>query len=102
MKTRLLLGLLISVLACGCAGSIDVESMILDFDRYDEDLQAVAEDQTVTQALESGRQKRAEAGALAERGKKQEAVPVVEQALADAHLALEMQRMDTAARRAEQ
>ena len=101
MKARLLLGLLIPVLACGCAGSIDVESMLLDFDRYDEDLQAVAEDQTVKQELESGRQKRAEAGALAERGKKQEAVPVVEQALADARLALEMQKMDAAARRAE-
>ncbi|MFH1689392.1 MAG: OmpA family protein [Candidatus Eisenbacteria bacterium] len=102
MKARLLLCLLIPVLACGCAGSIDVESMFLDFDRYDKDLQAVAEDQTVKQALESGRQKRAEAGALAERGKKQEAVPVVEQALADARLALEMQKMDAAARRAEQ
>lgn len=102
MRARLLLGLLIPVLACGCAATIDVESMFLDFDRYDSDLQAVAQDQTVKQTLESGRQKRAEAGALAERGKKQEAVPVVEQALADARLALEMQEMDAAARRAEQ
>ncbi len=101
MKARLLLVLLVSVLLSGCAGSIDVESMLLDFDRYDEDLQAVAEDQTVRQELESGRQKRVEAGALAERGKKRAAVPVVEQALADAHLALETQRMDAAARRAE-
>lgn len=102
MKARFLLCLLIPVLACGCAGSIDVESMFHDFDRYDEDLKAVAEGQTVKQALESGRQKRAEAGALAERGKEKEAVPLVEQALADARLALEMQKMDAAARRAQQ
>jgi outer membrane protein OmpA-like peptidoglycan-associated protein len=102
MKARLLLCLLIPVLTCGCAAGIDVQSMLRDFDRYDEDLQSVAEDQTVKEALESGRQKRAEAGALAERGKRQEAVPVAEQALADARLALEMQKMDVAARRAEQ
>jgi outer membrane protein OmpA-like peptidoglycan-associated protein len=102
MKARLLLGLLASVLACGCAGTVDVESMLLDFDRYDEDLQAVAEGRTVRQALDSGRQKREEAGALAERGKEEEAVPVAEQALADARLALEMQKMEKAARRAEQ
>ena len=101
MRARLLLGLLVSVLACGCAGSIDLESMLLDFDRYDEDLQAVTQGQTVMQALESGRQKRAEAGDLAEQGKKQEAVRVIEQALADARLALEMQKADAAAGRAE-
>jgi outer membrane protein OmpA-like peptidoglycan-associated protein len=102
MRARLLLILLLPVLACGCAGTIDVESMLLDFDRYDEDLQAVAEDQAVKETLESGREKRVEAGALAERGKEEEAVPVVERALADARLALEMQKMDEAARRAEQ
>ncbi|MBD3348597.1 MAG: OmpA family protein [Candidatus Eisenbacteria bacterium] len=102
MKARLVLGLLVSVLACGCAGGIDVESMVQDFDRYDEDLQAVAEDRTVNRALESGRQKRADAGALVEGGKKQEAVRAAEQALADARLAQEMQKMDAAARRAEQ
>jgi len=102
MKARLLLGLLFSVLAFGCAGSIDLESMLRDFDRYDEDLQAVAEGQTVMQALESGRQKRAEAGDLAEHGKTQEAVRAIEHALADARLAMEMQKVDASARRAEQ
>ncbi len=101
MKARLLLCLLIPILACGCAGTVDVESLFHDFDRYDKDLQALTSDQAVKQALESGRQKRVEAGALAERGKQQEALPVAEQALADARLALEMQKMDASARRAE-
>jgi outer membrane protein OmpA-like peptidoglycan-associated protein len=102
MKARLLLVLFVAILGCGCAGTVDVESMIGDFDRYDEDLQAVAEDHTVNEALESGRQKRSEAVALAEQGKKKDALPVAELALADARLALEMQEMDAAARRAEQ
>jgi len=102
VKASLLLIMLVPLLACGCAGSVDVESLLRDFDRYDEDLNAVAEGQTVMQVLDTGRQKRVEAGALAERGKKRSAVTVVEQALADARLAHEMQNMDAASRRAEQ
>lgn len=102
MRIRILASLLLPVLFWGCTASVDVESMFRDFDNYDRDLQEVATDQQAMETLEAGRGKRAEAGALLDQGKRTEAVPVVEEALADARLALDMDRMKASARRAEQ
>lgn len=86
---------------CGCAGNVNVDPLLRDFDRYDDDLLALAAHDDAMEALEAGREKRTEAGALADRGKGKEALPIAEKALADAHLALEMERMHAAALRAE-
>jgi outer membrane protein OmpA-like peptidoglycan-associated protein len=75
--------------------------MLRDFDHYEKDLRAVSTDEHALAALDTGHAKRAEAGALAEKGKKKEAVPVAEQALADARLAYEIDRMMVSQRRAE-
>jgi outer membrane protein OmpA-like peptidoglycan-associated protein len=75
--------------------------MLQEFDDYDEDLQAVTTDEQTLATLDRGREKRSEAGALLEEGKNKEAVPVAELALADARLALEMDAMNAATRRAE-
>lgn len=101
MKARYLIALFIPVLLYGCAAGVNVESMLQDFDDYDKDLKAVATDEQAIETMEAGREKRAEAGALVDAGKKRDALPVVEKALADARLALEMDGMHAAARRAE-
>jgi outer membrane protein OmpA-like peptidoglycan-associated protein len=101
MKARYLISLLLPVVLCGCAASVDVESMLGDFDDYDEDLQTVATDEQALATLEQGRDKRNEAGALVEQGKKVDAVPLAERALADARLALELEEMHAAGSRAE-
>jgi outer membrane protein OmpA-like peptidoglycan-associated protein len=93
--------LLFLVLLWGCAASVDVESMFRDFDNCEKDLRAVATDQQAMETLEIGRSKRVEAGVLVDQGKKKEALPIVERALADARVALEMDQMSAAARRAE-
>lgn len=101
MRARALATLIVPVLFCGCAAGVDVNSMLLDYDDYEKDVRAVTTDPQAIQALDAGQKKRAEAGALVEKGKKKEAVPMVEEALADARLAFEMDRMNVAARRAE-
>jgi len=101
MKARYMAALILPVLFCACAAGVDVEPLLRDFDSYEKDLRAVASDENAIKTLDTGQAKRAEAGALVEKGKKKEAVPMVEQALADAHLAFEMDRMMAAARRAE-
>ena len=101
MRARFLISLLFPVLMCGCAANVDVESMLRDFDDYHGDVRAVAMDEGAIEALEAAQEKRVEAGALVDQGKKKEAVPIVEQALADARLALEMDKMNASARRAE-
>jgi outer membrane protein OmpA-like peptidoglycan-associated protein len=100
MKVRHLVSLSLPILVWGCVASVDVESMFRDFDDYEKDLRVVATDQQAIETLEMGLQKRAEAAALFEQGKKKEAVPIVEQALADARLALEIDKMKASARRA--
>jgi outer membrane protein OmpA-like peptidoglycan-associated protein len=75
--------------------------MLRDFDDYERDLRAVTTDEQSIATLDTGREKRAEAGALFDQGKKRDAAPLVEEALADARLALEMDRMNASARRAE-
>lgn len=101
MRERHLFSLFLLVLVWGCAASVDVESMFRDFDDYEKDLRAVATDQQAMEALEAGREKRVEAGVLVDQGKKKEAVPIVEQALSDARVALEMDKMNASAHRAE-
>jgi outer membrane protein OmpA-like peptidoglycan-associated protein len=78
-----------------------VEPLLQDFDAYDKDLRAVTDDPQTLQVLDAGKAKRNEAGTLVENGKKSQAVPVAEEALADARLAYEVDRARTAARRAE-
>jgi len=101
MKLRHLFILFLPVLIWGCAAGVDVESMFRDFDDYEKDLRTVATDQQTMETLEEGRQKRVEAGVLVDQGKKKEAVPIVEQALSDARVALEMDKMNASAHRAE-
>lgn len=101
MKTRYVAALLVPALLCGCAAGVNVDPMLQDFDAYEEDLQALEADGAPLETLEAGRVKRDEAGTLVESGKAKEALPLAERALADARLALEMEKMNGADRRAE-
>ncbi len=92
--------LILPVLFCACA-SVDVQPMLRDYDNYDKDLRAVSTDAQALKTLDAGQAKRAAAGSLAEQGRTTEAVPVAEQALADARLAVEIDGMNASARRAE-
>ncbi len=100
MSARTLLLLL--VLLCGCAASVDVDSMLRDYDDYEKDIRAVASDPRAIEILDTAQAKRAEAGALVEKGDKNKAVPVIEEASADARLALDVDEAMTAARRADE
>jgi outer membrane protein OmpA-like peptidoglycan-associated protein len=100
MKSRFAI-LILPVLLFACAPRVDVQPVLDDFDDYANDLQAVASAEPTQAALQTGQEKRAEAGALAEAGKDKEALPIAEEALADARFAFEMEQMETAARRAE-
>ena len=102
MKTRLLTTLMIPLLFCACAPGVDVNPMLRDFDTYAKDVRATATDESALKTLDAGQAKRAEAGALAEKGKGKEALPKAEQAMADARLASEMDQMNAAAHRADQ
>jgi hypothetical protein len=102
MNARHAAGLILPVLMFGCAPSVDVQSRLNDFDNYSKELRAVTTDEQAIKTLDEGQAKRTEAGALAAKGKQKEAVPVLERAMADAHLALEMARMNVSSQRAEQ
>ncbi len=101
MKTQHVVAFIVPLLLCGCGRGVDVGSMLRDFDRYEKDLQALATGDDALKTLQAGREKRDEAGALVDRGKDAAAVPIAEQALADARLALDIEQMNAAARRAE-
>lgn len=101
MYARYLTGFLVSLFVFGCAAGVNVDSMFRDFDDYEEDMRAVSTDDQVMEILEIAREKRTDAGILAAEGKKRDAVPLIEQAMADARLALEMDKMNAASRRAE-
>jgi outer membrane protein OmpA-like peptidoglycan-associated protein len=101
MTPRSIATLILPLFLFGCAPSVDVEPMLQDYDAYEKDVRAVASDPYAIQALDAAKAKRAEAGALVENGKKSEAVPVAEEALADAHFANDIDRMRTSAHRAE-
>lgn len=91
--------LLLLALALACAPKADVQPMLRDFDDYAKDLKAVQADEAAMKTLATGQTKRDQAGAMA--GKK-ESVPLAEEALADARLAQEVQRMKEASHRADQ
>ncbi|HET6349865.1 MAG TPA: OmpA family protein [Candidatus Krumholzibacteria bacterium] len=101
MKKRYLAAVLMPVLMYACAPGVDVQPMLSDFDDYSRDLKAVNADEQAMKTLAEGQQKRDQAGALAAKNKK-ESVPLAEEALADARLALEIDRMQAAAARADQ
>jgi outer membrane protein OmpA-like peptidoglycan-associated protein len=101
MKTRLIATLIVPVLLCACAGGVDVNPMLRDFDTYAKDVREVATDEQALKTLDAGQAKRTEAGALAEKGKDKEALPMIEEAMADARLALEMDKMRASSQRAE-
>jgi outer membrane protein OmpA-like peptidoglycan-associated protein len=100
MSTRYRTILILPLFLFACAPSVDVEPLLQDFDAYQKDVRAVATDPNAIKVLDAGQAKRDEAGALVENGKKSEAVPVAEEALADAHYASDVDRMMTSARRA--
>ncbi len=101
MRARHLVTLFLPLFVLACAPGVDVEPVLNDFDQYAGDLRAVADDPAAIAMLDSAQVKRAEAGALAERGKKKEALPLAEAALADARVAFEMEQMGTSAHRAD-
>ena len=101
MKARHLATLILPVFVCACAATLDVEPMFRDFDSYAGDLRAVATDPHAIATLDSAQDKRARAGTLVEDGKKKEAVPLMEAAMADVRLSYEVDRMQVASRRAE-
>jgi outer membrane protein OmpA-like peptidoglycan-associated protein len=82
-----------------CAPKTDVQPLLRDFDNYAKDLKALPADEQTLEVLARGQEKREQAEALA--GKK-ESGPLAEEALADARLALEVQRAKDAASRANQ
>jgi outer membrane protein OmpA-like peptidoglycan-associated protein len=101
MNARHIAGLILLTLAYGCGPGLDMQPMLKDFDNYSKELRAVATDDQAIKTLDEGQVKRAEAGALVEKGKQKEALPVLERAMADARLALEMDRMNVSSHRAE-
>jgi len=86
------------LLVCGCAPAVDVQPMLRDFDDYAKNLKTPDADEKALATLADGQKKRDQAAALA--GKK-ESVPLAEAALADARLALEVQRMKDSSHRAD-
>jgi outer membrane protein OmpA-like peptidoglycan-associated protein len=101
MQWRLMI-LLMFLSACwGCGAGVNLDSKFRDFDDYEKDLREVAVDPRAMETLESGAKKRDAAGEMLAQGKDVEAVTLADQALADAHLALEMDRMEVPSHRAE-
>ena len=92
---------ILSILLTGCASSVDVQPLLNEFDDTAKDVRAVLTDEHAQKMLESADAKRAEAGALVDQGKKKEAIPVIEQALSDARLALDIDEAMGAAKRAD-
>ncbi len=101
MSTRVLMAPVILALVCACAPAVNVQPVLDDFDDYAKDVRAVSTDEQVLKMLADGQQKRDNAGALAGQGKAKESLPIAEEALADARLALEAERMQQAASRAD-
>lgn len=92
------MALAMTLLVCGCAPAVDVQPMLRDFDDYSKNLKNADADEKALATLADGQKKRDQAAALA--GKK-ESIPLAEAALADARLALEVQRMKDASHRAD-
>ena len=100
MRARYIIAL-IPLFLSGCGASVDTDSMFREYDDYAKEVGAVTTEPRAIEILDAAQVKRGEAGALVAKGKKKEAVPLLEQATADAHLAYEVDRMMSAARRAE-
>lgn len=98
MRTRIRMALAILVVVCACAPAVDVQPMLRDFDDYAKNLKGVDADEKALATLADGQKKRDQAAALA--GKK-ESIPLAQEALADARLAMEVQRMKDASHRAD-
>jgi outer membrane protein OmpA-like peptidoglycan-associated protein len=92
MKARYL-AILPALLLTACSAGVDVKPMLQDFDAYSAYVKTVATDEHAIKTLEAGQAKRDQAGALVEKGKQKEALPVAEEAMADARLALEVDKM---------
>ncbi len=93
--------LVLVLLVLACAPAVDVTPQLADYDDYSKDLRAVATDPQALATLDAADAKRAEAAALVEKGKKKEAQPLIEEALADARLAAELDGMGASQSRAE-
>lgn len=93
---------LVTAVLSGCAGSrVEVEPLMRDFARFEKELQSAETEREAKQFLDTGIQKRTEAEVLLENGKEKAAYPVMRKALADARVALDVENMRRAARRAE-
>ena len=102
MKISHFILLLVPALVWSCSAGIDAESMLQDFDAHESDMQAMSADEHALELFEVARQKREEAGTLVAAGKSKDAAPLLEHALADARLAVEMGEMSAASGRADQ
>src|SRR5262249_19728760 len=98
MSPRIRMVMAILLVVCGCAPAVDVQPMLRDFDDYSKNLKNGDADEKALATLADGQKKRDQAASLA--GKK-EAVPLAESALADARLAMEVQRMKDSSHRAD-
>lgn len=98
---RILPILFIPVLVSACAPGVDVQPALQDFDSYAADLRVVATDPDALKVLAAGEEKRKQAGALVDQGKKNEALPLAEAALADARLAQEVEHFKQSGQRAD-
>jgi len=98
MNPRICMALASILLIGACAPAVDVQPMLRDFDDYAKNLKSVDADEKALATLADGQKKRDQAATLA--GKK-ESVPLAEEALADARLAMEVQRMKDASHRAD-
>jgi len=91
MRARYIIAL-IPLFLSGCGASVDTDSMFREYDDYAKEVGAVTTEPRAIEILDAAQVKRGEAGALVAKGKKKEAVPLLEQATADAHLAYEVDR----------
>src|SRR4051812_16066880 len=98
MSPCIRMALAVLLVACGCAPAVDVQPMLRDFDDYAKNLKSVDADEKALATLADGQKKRDQAASLA--GKK-ESIPLAEAALADARLAMEVQRMKESSHRAD-
>ena len=98
MSPRICMALASILLIGACAPAVDVQPMLRDFDDYAKNLKSVDADEKALATLADGQKKRDQAAALT--GKK-ESIPLAEEALADARLAMEVQRMKDASHRAD-
>jgi outer membrane protein OmpA-like peptidoglycan-associated protein len=92
------MALAIVLIVYGCAPAVDVQPLLRDFDDYSKNLKSAGADEKALATLALGQTKRDQAASLA--GKK-ESIPLAEAALADARLAMEVQRMKDASHRAD-